>query len=58
MFGPLNSAYAFWHTVDTYISREISIGHPSVGLASLAQLKQSPDVRMNGDRGSIGALCI
>ena len=33
-----------WHTIDiptTYnISREISIEHPSVGLASLAQLGQ------------------
>ena len=36
-----NSAYAFFghdrHT-DIYISREISIEHPNVGLASLAQL--------------------
>ena len=35
-----NSAYAFWHTTDIptdiYIPREISIEHPSVGLASLA----------------------
>ena len=44
VFGPRNSAYAFWHTVDiqtdtyVYISREISIEHSSVGLASLAQL--------------------
>ena len=41
-FGPRNSAYAFWTTTDTHtyrhISREISIEHPSVGLASLAQL--------------------
>ena len=41
-FGPRISAYAFWTTTDihTYqhISREISIEHPSVGLASLAQL--------------------
>ena len=42
-FGPRNSAYAFWTTTDTHtyrhISREISIEHPSVGLASLAQLE-------------------
>ena len=44
-FGPRNSAYAFLdhdrHTdiyIYIYISREISIEHPSVGLASLAQL--------------------
>ena len=41
-FGPRISAYAFWTTTDIhtdiYISREISIEHPSVGLASLAQL--------------------
>ena len=44
-FGPRNSAYAFWTTTDThiYISREISIEHPSVGLASLAQLKGNCD---------------
>ena len=40
-FGPCISAYAFWTTTDIhtniYISREISIEHPSVGLASLAQ---------------------
>ena len=36
--GPSNSAYTFW-TRQTYISREISIEHPSVGLASLAQLE-------------------
>ena len=44
--GPRISAYAFWTTTDIhtyrptyiYISREISIEHPSVGLASLAQL--------------------
>ena len=45
--GPRNSAYAVNLTYDrhtptyrqhTYISREISIEHPSVGLASLAQL--------------------
>ena len=33
-----NSAYAFWPTTDIYISRKISIEHPSVGLALLAQL--------------------
>ena len=48
MFGPRNSAYAVNLTYETYrhtyihiyiyISREISIEHPSVGLASLAQL--------------------
>ena len=44
MFGPRNSAYAvnltYRHTYILYIhiSREISIEHPSVGLASLAQL--------------------
>ena len=45
-FGPRNSAYAFLdhdrHTdiyIYKYISREISIEHPSVGLASLAQLQ-------------------
>ena len=42
MFGPLDSAYAFLghdrHTL-IYLSREISIEHPSVGLASLAQLQ-------------------
>ena len=43
-FGPRISAYAFWTTTDihtyipTDIPREISIEHPSVGLASLAQL--------------------
>ena len=52
-FGPRNSAHAFWHTIFLYgfpldkptdrhtyiyISREISIEQPSVGLASLAQL--------------------
>ena len=45
-FGSRNSAYAFLdmtdiptdRPTDTYISREISIEHPSVGLASLAQL--------------------
>ena len=41
-FGPRNSAYALWTMTDTctyiYISRETSIEHPSVGLASLAQL--------------------
>ena len=39
-FVPHISAYAFWTTTDThiYISREILIEHPSVGLASLAQL--------------------
>ena len=42
-FGPRISAYAFWTTTDihtyipTDIPREISIEHPSVGLASLAQ---------------------
>ena len=41
-FGPRNSAYAVNLTYETYrqhiyISREISIEHPSVGLASLAQ---------------------
>ena len=52
MFGPRNSAYAvnltyetYRHTyIYTYISREISIEHPSVGLASLAQL-----VNMDGE---------
>ena len=43
-FGPRNSAYAFWTKTDTHtyrhISREISIEHPSVGLASLAQLEK------------------
>ena len=41
MFGPRNSTYAVNLTYDRhtlYISREISIEHPSVGLASLAQL--------------------
>ena len=42
-FGPRISAYAFWTTTDIHtdinISREISIEHPSVGLASLAQLE-------------------
>ena len=44
VFGPRNSAYAVNLTYETYrhtyiyISREISIEHPSVGLASLAQL--------------------
>ena len=47
MFGPRNSAHAFWHTyflygfpLDklTYISREFSIEQPSVGVALLAQL--------------------
>ena len=47
VFGPRNSAYAVNLTYETYrhtyiytyiyISREISIEHPSVGLASLAQ---------------------
>ena len=37
VFGPRNSAYAFWDTTDIYISREISIEQPSVGLALLAQ---------------------
>ena len=43
MFDPRDSAYAVNLTYDrhiyipTYISREISIEHPSVGLASLAQ---------------------
>ena len=37
-FGPRNSAYAFLDTADfTYRRTEISIEHPSVGLASLAQ---------------------
>ena len=30
------------YVINTYISREISIEHPSVGLASLAQLSASP----------------
>ena len=40
VFGPRKSVYAFWPTTDAhiYISREISIEHPSVGLTSLAQL--------------------
>ena len=46
MFGPRDSAYAVNLTYNRhtdiptyiYISREISIEHPSVGLASLAQL--------------------
>ena len=37
-FGPRISAYAFWTTTD--IPREISIEHPSVGLASLAQSRE------------------
>ena len=42
MFDPRDSAYAVNLTYDnthiyTYISCEISIEHPSVGLASLAQ---------------------
>ena len=41
VFGPRNSAYTFFkydrHT-DIYISREISIEHSSVALASLTQL--------------------
>ena len=43
VFGPRDSAYAVNLTydrhTDTYISPEISIEHPSVGLASLAQLE-------------------
>ena len=35
VFGPRNSAYAFLDTTD--IHTDISIEHPSVGLASLAQ---------------------
>ena len=45
VFGPRNSAYAFWDMTDihiiyiyNYISREISTEHPSVRLASLAQI--------------------
>ena len=42
MFGPRNSAYAvnltYSSTNGRHVSREISIEHPSVGLASLAQL--------------------
>ena len=42
MFGPRNSAYAFLDMTDIptyiYISREILIEYPSVGLTSLAQL--------------------
>ena len=44
VFGPRISAYSVNLTYETYrhtyiyISREISIEHPSVGLASLAQL--------------------
>ena len=38
---PRNSTYAFWPTTDIptdiYISREISIEHPSVGLTSFTQ---------------------
>ena len=43
VFGPRNSAYAVNLTYATYrhISREISIEHPSVGLASLTQLLKS-----------------
>ena len=40
VFGPRNSAYFDIRDIPTtyiYISREISIEHPSVGLASLAQ---------------------
>ena len=41
VFGPRNSTYAVNLTydrhTDTYILREISIEHPSVGFASLAQ---------------------
>ena len=59
-FGPRNSAYAFLdhdrHTdiyIYKYISREISIEHPSVGLASLAQLPilgmgGGPDHKLHG----------
>ena len=49
-----NSAYAFWYTTDiptdrptdTYISREISIEHPSVGLLCSPNYKtfQSPEI--------------
>ena len=41
MFGPLIPPTHFWDTTDIplYLSREISIEHPSVGLASLAQLQ-------------------
>ena len=35
--------YSEWgrYVINIYISREISIEHPSVGLASLAQLERS-----------------
>ena len=42
VFGPRDSAYAvnltYDRRTDIYISPEISIEYPSVGLASLAQL--------------------
>ena len=48
VFGPRNSAYAINLTYETYrqhiISREISIEHPSVGLASLAQLFSNKEI--------------
>ena len=48
MFDPLDSAYAvnltYYRHMHIYISREISIEHPSVGLASLTQLfVKNPD---------------
>ena len=55
-FGPRISAYAFWTTTDihtyipTDIPREISIEHPSVGLASLAQI-------FNPSEWNIGIYC-
>ena len=50
MLGPRDSAYAVnltydRHTDILYISPEISIEHPSVGLASLAQLLTTANVR-------------
>ena len=43
--GPRNSGYAVNLTYDRhYISREISIEHPSVGLVSLAQLHIRTDL--------------
>ena len=54
VFGPRNSAYFDIRDIPTtyiYISREISIEHPSVGLASLAQLVAS--VRLGCSNSSL-----
>ena len=67
MFGPRNSAYALLDTTDIqththiyyiyiHISREISIEHPSVGLASLAQLHTSKEksIKINAKIEDVG----